>query len=88
MSGTVASTLTLKVLLFASYAESLGSDTIELALESPATVGDVLERLRSFPGGDRLPPKPLCALNLSQVTADALLDDGDELAILPPLSGG
>jgi sulfur-carrier protein len=88
MPETLASTVTVRVLLFASYAELLGVDATDLVLESPATVGDVLQRLRSLPGGDRLPPKPLCALNLSQVGGDAELTSGDELAILPPLSGG
>jgi len=88
MSATILPALKVKVLLFASYADNLGFDTVELALETPARISDVLERLRSFPGGDRLPPKPLCALNLCQARADALLTDGDELALLPPLSGG
>ncbi|HVQ46008.1 MAG TPA: MoaD/ThiS family protein [Gemmatimonadales bacterium] len=84
----VASTVTIRVLLFASYAELLGSDVLEMVLENPAHVSDALERLRAVPGGDRLPPKPLCALNLSQVEPDTVLCVGDELAILPPLSGG
>jgi molybdopterin converting factor small subunit len=84
----VASTVSIRVLLFASYAELLGSDALEMVLENPARVSDALERLRAFPGGDRLPPKPLCALNLTQVEPDTVLHVGDELAILPPLSGG
>jgi molybdopterin converting factor small subunit len=88
MSGSVASTFSVRVLLFASYAEMLGCDSMDLVLESPATVGDLLRRLRAFPGGERLPEAPLCALNLSQVRADAELHAGDEVAILPPLSGG
>ncbi len=88
MPGTAASTLTVRVLLFASYADTLGLESLELELESPASVGDALTRLRSLPGGDRLPPKPMCALNLMHVTHDALLSGGDELAILPPLAGG
>jgi molybdopterin synthase catalytic subunit len=84
----VASTVTVRVLLFASYAELLGSDAIEMVLESPARVRDALARLRAFSGGERLPAKPLCALNLTQVEPDTLLGAGDELAILPPLSGG
>ena len=84
----VASTVTIRVLLFASYAELLGSDVLEMVLENPARVSDAVERLRAFPGGDRLPPKPLCALNLTQVEPDTVLRAGDELAILPPLSGG
>jgi molybdopterin synthase sulfur carrier subunit len=88
MPTATASTLTVRVLLFASYAETLGFDAIELALDAPATVADALERLRALPGGERLPPRPLCALNLSQTKADTRLASGDELAILPPLAGG
>jgi len=84
----VASTVTVRVLLFASYAELLGSDALELVLESPARVSDALARLSASPGGERLPAKPLCALNLTQVEPDTLLRAGDELALLPPLSGG
>jgi molybdopterin synthase sulfur carrier subunit len=80
--------VTVRVLLFASYAETLGFDAVELSLDAPATVGDVLEKLRSAPGGEHLPPKPLCALNLTQVRFDAALSQGDEVAILPPLAGG
>jgi molybdopterin synthase sulfur carrier subunit len=75
-------------LLFASYADTLGFDSVELSVTGPATVGDVLDRLRALPGGERLPPKPLCALNLTQVRSDAPLSGGDELAVLPPLAGG
>jgi sulfur-carrier protein len=89
MPGTTAApTISVRVLLFASYADTLGLDTLQLEFDSPATVGDALMRLRSLPGGDRLPPKPLCALNLTHVTGDAPLSGGDELAILPPLAGG
>ncbi len=88
MPSTAAPPLTVRVLLFASYVDTLGFDSVELSLVAPATVGDVLERLRALPGGDRLPPKPLCALNLTHVRSDTLLSGGDELAVLPPLAGG
>jgi molybdopterin converting factor small subunit len=88
MPAATISTVTLRVLLFGSYAETLGADAVELSLDSPATVGDALRWLRARPGGDRLPPRPLCALNLSQVGPTAPLSSGDELAVLPPLAGG
>jgi molybdopterin converting factor small subunit len=88
MPSATAPTLTVRVLLFASYAEILGLNEVELTLHSPATVSDALDRLRVLPGGERLPPRPLCALNLSQVREDVPLSAGDELAILPPLAGG
>ena len=88
MTGTAVSTITVRVLLFASYADVLGVDELELTIENPATVDDALNRLRSLPGGERLPAKPLCALNLQHVQPTTTLSPGDELAILPPLAGG
>jgi len=55
----------------------------------PATVSDVIARIREvFPGTQAMPPRPLAALNRRQVKHDALVNDGDEVALLPPLSGG
>ena len=88
MPTSTAAPLKVRVLLFASYADTLGFESLELSLVHPATVGSALERLRALPGGERLPPKPLCALNRTHVRFDTPLSGGDELAILPPLSGG
>ncbi|HJR16104.1 MAG TPA: MoaD/ThiS family protein [Gemmatimonadales bacterium] len=88
MPVTAPFPITVRVLLFASYADTLGFDSVELSFDPPATVGDALDRLRSLPGGERLPPKPLCAVNLTHVRSGTLLSGGDELAILPPLAGG
>ena len=88
MSAAVPSRLNVRVLLFASYAESLGAETLDLTLSSPATVGGVVEQLRALPGGRLLPPKPLCARNLAHADAAEPVADGDEIAILPPLAGG
>jgi molybdopterin synthase sulfur carrier subunit len=88
MVTAAASDISIRVLLFASYAEGLGFDSIDLSLTSPATVGAVVERLRALPGGDRLPPRPLCALNLAHVGPETSLAAGDEVAVLPPLAGG
>jgi molybdopterin converting factor small subunit len=88
MQTAATSTFTIRVLLFASYAESLGLDSIELTLEPGATVGDAVNRLRALPAGNRLPAKPLCAVNLKQVNPSIPLNEGDELALLPPMAGG
>jgi molybdopterin converting factor small subunit len=85
---TATSEVSVRVLLFASYAERLGFDLIEMSLGSPATVGAVLERLRALPGGDYLPHQPLCAVNLAHVGPETPLATGDEVAVLPPLAGG
>jgi molybdopterin converting factor small subunit len=88
MPSAATSTLTVRLLLFASYAEALGIDAIELTLDDGATVADAIGQLRALPGGERLPPKPLCAINLSQASPGTRLRAGDELAVLPPLAGG
>ena len=88
MPSAAPASLTVRVLLFASYAESLGAEALDLTLSSPATVGGVVERLRALPGGRLLPPKPLCARNLAHADAAEPVADGDEIAILPPLAGG
>jgi molybdopterin converting factor small subunit len=88
MSATATSTFTVRVLLFASYAEMLGMEALELVFSPGATLRDALDHVRSLPGGERLPPKPLCAVNLTQAQPDAVLADGDEIAVLPPLAGG
>jgi molybdopterin converting factor small subunit len=88
MSTAAPSRFTVRVLLFASYAESLGAERLEVTVSSPATVGVVVDQLRALPGGRLLPPKPLCARNLAHADAAEPVAEGDEIAILPPLAGG
>lgn len=80
--------MTVTALLFASYAESLGSDRVELTLTGTTTVRDVVERLRAMPGGSSLPAAPLVAVNLTYAGADQRVESGDEVAIIPPVAGG
>ena len=88
MAVELSSSVTVRVLLFASYADRLGLESMALTLPAPASVGTVLEHLRALPGGDQLPARPLCARNLAHVGPEEPLAAGDEIAILPPLAGG
>jgi molybdopterin converting factor small subunit len=79
----------ISVRFFARYAELAGCTWSQVNLDTPATVADVIARVREvFPGTEAMPARPLAALNLRQVTLDALVKEGDEIALLPPLSGG
>lgn len=78
----------IRVLLFARFAELLGSKELNLELGSPATVRTVLDSLRGLAGGSLLPPSPLVARNQVHAQLDTALEDGDEVAVLPPLAGG
>jgi len=74
--------------LFASYAEAFGRDEIALELPSGATAGDALAAVRTRPGAERLPPRPMLAVNQRYAKADAVLQEGDEVALIPPVAGG
>lgn len=75
-------------LLFASYADLLQRERVDLTLPADSTVGDALAQVRALPGGAQLPPQPLVAVNLEYARADVRLRPGDELAVIPPVAGG
>ena len=87
MPTTLRSPL-IRVHLFARYAELLGVDHIDLPLQGLATAGDVVARIRDLPGGRSIGSGALVAVNLRQVSLQAPVGAGDEVALLPPLAGG
>lgn len=80
--------MTITVLLFASYADALGRGAVELPLPAGATVRDVVEGLGRLAGAERLPPRPLVAVNQSYADYDRMIAPGDEVAVIPPVAGG
>jgi molybdopterin synthase sulfur carrier subunit len=88
MPAPTTQIVNVRVLLFASYADRLGLESVRVALPALATVADALDHVRSLPGGDRIPPRPLCAVNLTHASFDTRLAEGAEVALLPPLAGG
>lgn len=88
-SSVIFSRMTVRVLLFARYAELAGREAVEVSISAAATVGDVLQQLRgSIPGAESLPERPLVAVNQVHARLDTPVADGDELAVLPPMAGG
>jgi molybdopterin converting factor small subunit len=78
-----------RVLLFATYADLAGQEAVDLMIEAPATVADVVRRLRdTVRGAQRIPERPLAAVNHSHARSDTPVAAGDEIALLPPLAGG
>lgn len=88
MSVSVPATVSVRALLFASYAEVVGRAALTLTLTEPATVRSALQELRSLPGGHRLPERPMVAVNQIHASLDTPLSANDEIAILPPVAGG
>lgn len=78
-----------RVLFFARYAELVGREEAALSIPLPATVNDVVCRVRAeLPRGHELPERPLTAVNQRHVRLEAPIADGDEVALLPPVAGG
>ena len=77
-----------QVLLFASYREKTGVNRLQLALEPGATVGDLASEICSIHPGLPDPERIVVAVNNEYQDHDYLLKDGDEAALIPPVSGG
>ena len=85
----VTTSATVRVRFFARYAELVGRDEADVEVPLPATVRDVVRRVRDvLPGGAALPERPLAAVNLTHARLDAPVNAGDEVALLPPMAGG
>jgi MoaE-MoaD fusion protein len=76
--------------LFAILRERAGRDSIELRLKRGATVADALGALSELqPLGELLSRLPVqMAVNRDYATAQTRLSADDELALIPPVSGG
>ncbi|MGH7471077.1 MAG: MoaD/ThiS family protein [Longimicrobiales bacterium] len=77
-----------RLLLFAQYREWAGLDQLEFDLPARATAADLMHRVRAEPGMARLPAVPAIAVNQVYAPLSALLSDGDEIALIPPVAGG
>lgn len=78
-----------KLLFFASLKDIVGSRQLDLDVPSGATVNDLWERLESrYPKLGPYRSIALTSVNEDYVTREAIVSDGDEVAIFPPVSGG
>lgn len=78
-----------KLLLFAVLRDIVGDGELELELAEGSRPSDVWQQLRVR--HERLRPfadPPMTAVNEEYVAPDVPLSDGDELAFIPPVSGG
>lgn len=79
----------IKVVLFAVLAQRTGVNEVLLDLPDRAVVADAVSQLAArFDAVAQMQTKLATAVNLSYVGANEPLHDGDELALIPPVSGG
>ncbi|KAL2630847.1 hypothetical protein R1flu_015533 [Riccia fluitans] len=78
-----------KVLLFARARELVGRSQVDLAVKEGATTAEcVAELTKQFPALEIMRNSVVVALNFDYVTEPVMVKEGDEMAIIPPISGG
>ncbi len=79
----------IEMLLFATVADQVGATRIELDLPAASTVSDALDALEARHVA-LSEMRPALAVAVNHVYADpaTALSEGDEVALIPPVSGG
>ena len=79
----------IRVKLFALIRDRAGTGDLSLDLRDGATVSSAVDALRQkLPATADLLPRCAFAVNQSYAPLDHVLNDRDELAVIPPVSGG
>ena len=83
-------TMTMTVRLFAVLRERAGTDALELRLPPGATVADALDSLAHYAELAQVLAHTHVVMAVNREYADprTVLQRGDELALIPPVSGG
>lgn len=81
--------MNITVKFFARYKELAGTATTTTSLNDGSSVSTLLTALeQQFPALRLVPERTLISINQDFGTVDTILNDGDEVAIFPPVSGG
>ena len=79
----------LNIRLFALYRERAGGDTVVVTVQDGATVADLTDEIRrQIP--NLAPPevKIVVAVNTDYADSDMILQQSDDVCLIPPVSGG
>lgn len=78
-----------KILFFASARESCGTSSTEINVEGNSSLKELICLLsEKFPNLNVVKYRYAVAVNKKYIRGDVILQPGDEVAILPPISGG
>jgi sulfur-carrier protein len=81
--------ISIQLKLFAAYQETAGQPELQLDLPDGTTVGQVLDQLLvQHPQMARWRDVTRYGVNLQFVEAGQVLQNGDEVVLIPPVSGG
>ena len=77
--------MAIQVRFFASLRERMGRESEELSADQVSTIAEVWEVVAK---GEPMPANILCAVNMEYSDSSAPVNDGDEVAFFPPVTGG
>ncbi len=77
------------VKLFAIYQETYQKDELKMSLPSRSSVQDVLEQIiQTYPSLESWRSLTRFGVNLQFVPPETILENGDEVVLIPPVNGG
>ena len=85
---SVGAAAVIRVRFFAHYRDLAGTEACEVRLTGVSTVRDLVEKLRADLHLEAMPAEPLVAVNREYADLERPLSTGDEVAFIPPVSGG
>lgn len=74
--------------LFAAVRDIVGESSLELEITQGTAAEDLWERLVTDHPALAVHRMPMVAVNQEYAAPDRVLDEGDEIAFIPPVSGG
>ena len=84
--------MTVKVRFFAALRERLGTESLDLPVSTSIDLNGLLGLIQQRLGDRAIEvlraPTVRVALNKEFVTHECLIRDGDEIAFMPPITGG
>ena len=78
----------MKILYFASLKENLNTSDEDLAFKSPVKISTIKKELMQKHGKHHFPKNIQCAVTQELATDDTLVNETDEVAFIPPVTGG
>ena len=74
----------IEIKFFASLRETLGMESTSIDAKTGITIRQIWEQVTT----EEYPVNTLCAINMDYAKPDDVVNDGDEVAFFPPVTGG
>ena len=79
----------IRIKLFAVVRDLAGKENVTLTLPASSTAGDAIDvLLEEYPSMKKWKPHLRVAVNCEYVSKNVSLHENDEVALIPPVSGG